>query len=152
MITVQLESFEDRLEELKVLLPLHWRELAINQDKVPLAPNFDFYIQYERGGQLIFMTLREDGALKGYFIGFITPGLHYSTCLTCKMDIFYIHPDSRGSALPGLKLFREVEQELKRRKVQQWYVGSKIKQDASALFRRLGFEPIEVYHSKYIGD
>lgn len=152
MITVQLESFEERLDELKALLPMHWEELAINRDKVPLAPNFDFYIQYERGGQFIFMTLRENGLLKGYFIGFITPGLHYSETLTCKMDIFYIHPECRGSALPGLKLFRAVEKELRRRGVQQWYVGSKISHDASPLFKRLGFEPIEVYHSKWIGE
>jgi N-acetylglutamate synthase-like GNAT family acetyltransferase len=151
MITVQLENLEERLGEIKALLPQHWEELAINRDKVPLSPNYDFYVQYERSGQLIFATLREDGHMMGYFIGFITPGLHYSQTLTCKMDIFYIHPSCRGSALPGLKLFRAVEKELKRRGVQQWYVGSKIKHDASALFKRLGFEPVEVYHSKYIG-
>lgn len=152
MITVQLESFQDRLEELKVLLPLHYQELAMDQDRVPLSPSYNTYIGRELDGQLIFMTLREKGALVGYFIGFISPGLHYTTCLDCKMDIFYVHPSIRGTALPGLKLFRAVEKELRRRGVQRWYVGSKMKADASALFKRLGFEPIEVYHSKWIGD
>lgn len=152
MITVQHECFEDTLEELKDLLPLHWRELAMDQDKVPLVPNFGIYFAHERAGQLIFTTLREDGVLNGYFIGFIMPGLHYSTCLDCKMDIFFIHPSARGSGLPGLKLFRAVEKELKRRGVKRWYVGAKLKADASPLFKRLGFEPIEIFHSKYIGD
>lgn len=152
MITFQLESFEDRLEELKVLLPLHYQELAMNQDKVPLSPSYQVYISNERIGQLIFMTMRENGKLMGYFIGFIMPGLHYNTCVDCKMDIFFIHPSVRGNGLPGLKLFRAVEKELKRRGVQRWIVGSKVKADASALFKRLGFEIIETFYSKWIGE
>jgi GNAT superfamily N-acetyltransferase len=149
---IQLESFEERLEELQTLLPLHYRELALNQDKVPLSPLYDIYIQRERLGQLIFMTMRQDSELVGYFIGFIAPGLHYSTCLTCTMDIFFIRPDIRGSGLPGLKLFRALEKELKQRGVHRWFVGSKAKADASALFERLDFEKVEVYYSKWIGD
>lgn len=152
MITVQLESFEERLEELRVLLPEHYKELAMDQDRVPLSPSYNTYIGQERDGHLIFMTLRENGIMMGYFIGFIDLGLHYNTCLSCKMDIFYVHPSIRGTGLPGLKLFRALEKELKRRGVQRWYVGSKIKAPADALFKRLGFEPIEIYHSKWIGD
>jgi GNAT superfamily N-acetyltransferase len=150
MITCHVESFEERLAELQVLLPLHYRELAMNQDKVPLSPIYAHYIDRERAGGLIFVTLRDAGALVGYFIGFIAPGLHYSTCLTCTMDIFYVHPDKRtGSA--GVRMFRFVETELKRRGVQRWFMGSKIKADASALFKRIGAAPVETYYSKWIG-
>jgi hypothetical protein len=45
-----------------------------------------------------------------------------------------------------------VENELKRRGVQRWFVGSKVKADASALFEFLDFERVEVYYSKWIGD
>jgi len=152
MITTQLESFEHQLAELKVLLPDHYKELAMDQDKVPLSPSYETYIDHERMGQLIFMTLRKDGVMMGYFIGFVSPGLHYNTCLSCKMDIFYIHKDIRGSSLPGLQLLRAVEVELKRRGVQRWYVGTKIKANIAPLFKRLGFEPIEIYHSKWIGE
>lgn len=151
MITVQLESLAERLEEIKVLLPLHYEELALNQDKVPLVPQYDIYLARERAGQLMMMTLREAGELVGYFIGFIAPGLHYSTCLTCTMDIFYVKKELRGSGLPGLKLFRAVEKECKRRGVQRMFMGSKVKADASALFERLGAEKVEVYYSKWIG-
>jgi GNAT superfamily N-acetyltransferase len=151
MITCHVESFEERLEELQALLPLHYRELALNQDKVPLSPRYDIYLARERMGELIFVTLREAGKLVGYFIGFIAPGLHYSTCLTCTMDIFYVHPERRtGSA--GVRLFRFVEAELKRRGVDRWFMGSKVAADASALFKRIGAEPVETYYSKWIGD
>jgi len=151
MITCHVESFEERLDELKALLPLHYRELALNQDKVPLSPIYSQYIDRERAGGLLFVTLRDAGQLVGYFIGFIAPGLHYSTCLTCTMDIFYVHPDKRtGSA--GVRMFRFVETELKRRGVQRWFMGSKIQADASALFKRIGAQPVETYYSKWIGE
>lgn len=152
MLTTQIESFAERLGELQELLPLHYQELALNQDKVPLSPQYDVYIDRERRGELIFVTMREAGALVGYFIGFIAPGLHYSTCLTCTMDIFYIHPDKRGAGLPGVRLFRAVEKELKRRGVQRWFVGSKCKAEASSLFEFLDFDRVEVYYSKWLGD
>jgi len=151
MITCHIESFEERLEELKVLLPLHYEELALNKDHVPLSPQYSIYIERERNGGLLFVTLRDAGELVGYFIGFIAPGLHYSTCLTCTMDIFYVRADKRvGSA--GVRMFRYVEAELKRRGVQRWFMGSKIHADASALFKRIGAAPVETYYSKWLGD
>lgn len=151
MRTVQLESFTDRLEELKTLLPLHYEELALNKDKVPLVPQYDIYLARDQRGELVFLTMRENGQLIGYFIGFVAPGLHYKTCLTCTMDIFYIHPDKRNGRA-GIMLFKAVEEELKRRGVMRWFVGSKVHKDASVLFERLGFNRVEVYYSKWIGE
>jgi len=151
MITFEIESFTDNLPELKTILPLHYEELALDKDKVPLSPQYDIYEAREALGELIFITAREKGELIGYFIGFISPGLHYSTCLTCTMDIFYIHPEHRGSDF-GFKLFDFVEKELKRRGVDRWFVGSKCHLDASWLFERLGFDRVEVTYSKYMGD
>jgi predicted GNAT superfamily acetyltransferase len=151
MITAHLESFEEGLEELKALLPLHYRELALNQDKVPLAPQYHVYIERERAGGLVFATLRDAGELVGYFIGFIAPGLHYSTCLTCTMDIFYVRQDRRSGRC-GVNLFRFVKAELVRRGVQRWFVGSKLHHDASALFKYLQFEPCETYYTMWLGD
>lgn len=151
MITAQVESFTERLEELKPLFPLHWEELALNRDRVPLDPQYDIYIAREQRGELLLVTLREAGAIVGYFIGFIAPGLHYRTCLTCTMDIFYVHPKHRGR-MGGARLFRAVKQELKRRGVQRWFVGSKCHADASRLFEALGFEKVEVYYSMMLED
>lgn len=151
MITCHIESFEQRLAELQQLLPLHYKELALNQEHVPLSPIYPAYIAREREGGLIFVTLRDAGELVGYFIGFVAPGLHYSTCLTCTMDIFYVRPDKRtGSA--GIRMFRFIEVELRRRGVKRWFMGSKIHADASALFKRIGATPVETYFSKWLGE
>lgn len=151
MITCHIESFEERLTELKALLPAHYEELALNKDQVPLDPRYEIYINKEKQGELLFVTLREAGEMVGYFIGFIGPGLHYKTCLTCTMDIFFVRKDKRGGRA-GIKLFKFVEEELKRRGVQRWFVGSKCHADASALFEYLDFDQVEIYYSKWLGE
>lgn len=151
MITFHVESFKESLPEFEYLLPQHYEELALNKDKVPLMPRWDVYFQRDEMGELIFVAARECGQIIGYFIGFISPGLHYQTCLTCQMDIFYIQKEYRKGRL-GIKLFKFVEQELKRRGCMRWFVGSKVHADASSLFKYLKFKPVEVYYSKWIGD
>ena len=150
MITCHIENFEQQLPELKVLLPGHYRELALNQDQVPLDPQYAVYIERERQGGLLFVTLRDAGELVGYYIGFIAPGLHYRTCLTCTTDIFYLRPDKRKGGA-GLRMFQFVESELRRRGVQRWFVGSKVHMDASYLFKLIDAEPVETYYSKWLG-
>lgn len=151
MLSVQLEKFTDVLPELQPMLPLHYEELALNQDKVPLSPQFDVYLQRDERGEVMFVTLRHEGNLVGYFIGFVAPGLHYSTCLTLTLDVFWLHPDHRGGR-GGWKLFRFVEQAAKARGVQRMYVGSKCHKDASWLFEKLGYEPCEIYYTHWLGD
>jgi GNAT superfamily N-acetyltransferase len=151
MLTCQVESLSERLEELKELLPRHYQELALNQDLVPLDPQYDLYLARDARGEVVFVAMRELGKLVGYFVGFVSPGLHYRTCLTCTMDLFWVAPEKRSQGLPGVRLFRAVERELKRRGVQRWFVGSKCRADASALFEFLDFERVEVYYSKWLG-
>ena len=121
-ITFQAESFEQTLPEFSYLLPQHWEELALQKDKVPLSPQFDIYFERERNNHLIFVTARDEGEIVGYFIGFIAQGLHYSTCKTCHLDIFYIRKDYRKGRM-GIRLFKFVEEELKKRGVQRWFVS-----------------------------
>ena len=87
MITAQIEPWPAFIHEAQPLLPLHWAELALNKDKVPLDPQYDIYTARDLAGQVLVVTLRQDGELVGYFIVFIAPGLNYKTCLTLTMDI-----------------------------------------------------------------
>lgn len=151
MLTAQVESFTETLEYLKPLFPQHYAELALNQDKVPLSPRYEAYLKADAAGEIIFVTLRERGEIAGYFIGFVAPGLHYSTCLTLQMDIFWVHPAHRGNR-GGFTLFKAVEREAKCRGVQRMFVGSKLHKDASFLFEMLGYAPCETFYTAWLGD
>jgi GNAT superfamily N-acetyltransferase len=151
MITFCAERLSDELENLKPFFPAHFAELALNQDKVPLDPQYGVYLERENRGEVLFVCARKEGEIVGYFVGFVAPGLHYQTCLTLTMDIFWVHPSVRGVGA-GLQLFKFVEQEAKNRGVQRMFVGSKLHKDASWLFQKLGYEEVERYYSTWLGD
>ena len=150
MITFHVEPLTERLDELKPLFPAHYAELALNKDKVPLDPQYEIYLERDRRGEVLFVAGREAGELIAYFVGFVAPGLHYKTCLTLTMDIFFVREDHRGNGA-GIRLFKMVEAEAKRRGVQRMFAGSKLHQDASWLFERLGYEECEKYYSVWLG-
>lgn len=151
MLTAQVESLAEHLDALKPFFPLHWEELALNQRQVPLDPNYDSYLARDAAGEIILVTLRKSGEIVGYFVGFIGPALHYQTCLTLTMDIFWVRPEHRGEG-GGFVLFKEVEREARRRGVQRMFVGSKCHKDASWLFQRLGYEEVERFYSCWMGE
>lgn len=151
MITCQVEPFPPFLAEVKPLFPEHWAELALYQEKVPLDPEYATYLERDRRGEVLAVTVREDAELVGYFVGFVAPGLHYRQTLTCTMDIFWILPSHRGAGA-GYHLFKTVEAECRRRGVKVLYAGSKLHRDASWLFEKLGYTEVERYFSAWLGD
>jgi GNAT superfamily N-acetyltransferase len=151
-LTAQSESYAACFPELKRVYPQHWQELAVTDD-IPLKPQYATYRRMDAQGQLLLVTLRDiDGTLAGYFLGFVLPELHYSTCLACLGDIFYVLPRYRGG-FAGLKLLRAVLREAKRLGVQRCHLTSKLRnaagddKDSGALLRRLGFTAVEVHYS-----
>lgn len=147
MLTAQVEPFAPFLEEVKPLLPRHYDELALDKDYVPLDPCYDEYHRLDALGRILTVTVRDQGLLVGYFVGFVGPALHYKTLLQLSLDIFWIAPEHRGQ-MGGLKLFKAVEREAKRRGVGRMFVGSKCHKDASRLFEALGYTEVERYFSK----
>jgi len=151
MMTFAVESLTENLEFLKPMFPLHWQELALNQDRVPLDPQYDIYLARDQRGEVMFIAGREAGEIMAYFVGFVAPGLHYKTCLTLTMDIFWVKPEYRGKSA-GIRLFKTVEAEARRRGVQRMFMGSKLHKDAGWLFEKLDYKPVETYYSKFLGE
>lgn len=160
MISTHVEQLVDILEELKPLFEPHWQELALNQDKVPLDPQYEVYLEREARGEVLCVTAREAGKVVAYFVGFIAPGLHYRTCLTLTMDIFWVAPEYRADDSLGLleqsmlatQLFETVKKEGLRRGVQRAFYGSKAHAAADELFEELGMIRTDVYYSAWWGS
>ena len=118
MLTAIVEKFNGDFSEIRQLLDIHYQELALNKDKVPLDPQWDLYENHEDSGRLVYVTLREEGELIGYVISIVAPGLHYKTCLTAHMDILFVRPDKRDIAAKGdLLLVDMIEKEMRSRGV-----------------------------------
>lgn len=150
MITFAIERFSDVYGELFPLLEKHYVEISTHKDHgVPLDPIVAAYRAREADGSLLMVIGRQAGEIIAYFVCFIAPGLHYASCLTCSPDIFFVRPDLRVGRT-GIRMFRFVEDELRRRGVKRWAVGSKVEHDASALFRYLDFQPVETTYEKWL--
>lgn len=150
MITFMVEQFSDSYGEALPLLEQHYAEISTHKDHgVALDPQIETYRAREADGTLMCVVGREAGQIIAYFACFIAPGLHYRTCLTCSPDIFYVAPEHRHGRA-GIRMFKFVEAELRRRGVKRWSVGSKIQHDASGLFRYLDFEMVETTYEKWL--
>ena len=150
MLTFAIERFSDVYGELLPLLHEHYEEISTHKDhSVPLDPMVEVYKAREAEGSLVMVIGREAGGIVAYFVCFVAPGLHYRTCLTCSPDIFFVRPDRRNGRV-GLRMFKFLEAELRRRGVKRWAVGSKVEHDASALFRFMDFEPVETTYEKWL--
>lgn len=157
--SVCVERLQDNLEELKPLFPAHYEELALNQDKVPLDPQYELYLAREERGEVLCVVARDKGKIAAYFVGFVAPGMHYRTCLTLTMDIFRVAPEYRATDsleaveqhMLCMELFEEVRREGKRRGVQRCFYGEKLSQEARALFEALGMVEVERYWSEWWG-
>lgn len=105
------ETFDELVEDIKPLLPLHWEELALHKDTVPLDPDFDFYKSAANAGVLKFFTgRREDNReLIAYAIYAIRPRHpHYQTTSWAISDIVFVHPNHRNLGI-GNGLFDFIE-------------------------------------------
>jgi hypothetical protein len=145
-----VETLAECWDEGQALLRLHWREVAIDQDLIPLDVDFEIYQLIEHRGELQLVTMRDDqGNLCGYHVAFIRPHMRYRTSLTGFFDVFFIHPEHR-KGLAAWRLFKFVEAECARRGVQRMYATCKLSLDLSALFIRLGWTEIERVFTKLV--
>jgi GNAT superfamily N-acetyltransferase len=148
--TFAVERFSNVYEELKPLLARHYAEISLHAARgFELKPQEHVYRAREAAGELLMMIGRERGRIVAYLVAFVAPGLHYADCLTAIGDIFYVDPDCRNARV-GLQLLRATENELRRRRVALWFTGEKLKFPAAPLFRRVGMEPVEVTHAKWL--
>lgn len=152
MLVAAVESITDCVEEMKALIPSHYEEISEHKLRgIPLDPQYETYLARDAGGQIIFVALRDAGKLVGYHVSFVTPGLHYQTCLTAIGDIYFVYPDERGRR-GGVLLFREWERECRRRGVRLMTAGIKVRhaKDARRLVELMGFMEAEIMFWKFL--
>jgi GNAT superfamily N-acetyltransferase len=152
LITFQIETWAQFYPDAKQIMPAHWRELAMDQDKIQLALDEPKYADMDRNGILHILAVRDDGHLVGYYLAFIFPHFHYSQAgLMAFTDIYYVKPEYRVGPI-GARLFIEAEKTLKARGVTKAYNSCKIHQNHSRLFEHLGWVPTDICFTKWLGD
>ena len=150
MLTASVEPFTANVAELRELLGGHWEKLALDKDKVPLEPQWEYYFAKEDAGELSFVVLRDRGRMVGYWITFIAPAVHYKTCLTATMDIWNVLPDYE-TPRAVITLTKAMYADLEQRGVDRSFLGEKLHRPCGKIYKALGYEPVDTYYSKWIG-
>lgn len=153
MTVIRSESFTEIYGELLPLFELHWADLGVYKDKMPLAPRVAAYAYLESIGELLTLTARQDGELVGYFNIRIGPRLHYERTIEALTDLPYVHPKIRGRGV-GVRLFLAAQEEIKSRNVDIWLASSKLvgplHKSMDRVLTWLGMTPTDVQYSKWM--
>lgn len=137
-ISYQEESFTLLIPELKFFEPLHWAELGVTKDDVPVDMGWHRYVQLEKEGKVHVATVRDSGRLIGYHITFVGPHYHYHSTLHGMVDLYYILPEYRKNKV-GVGLFKFAEAALKKLGVVRIITGTKVHLPNDKLFASLGY-------------
>lgn len=151
MVTFQQERWRDFYRDAAPeLFVKHWKDLALDQDKVALSVDNAKYEQMDDLGILHIVTARRGGRLIGYFLAFLMVHPHYCEAgLMAVADVYYLLPEERKGS-PGVQLFAEVERSLKDRGVVKAYLSCKIHQDHTKLFTAMGWTPTDYTFTKHL--
>lgn len=147
----QQEFLSTVQKDIKPLLDKHWSEIALNQDKIKLNPDWGVYNQLEQAGKLKIFTARDDGKLVGYFVVIVDRHIHYKDHLFANNDILFVDKKYR-KGFTGIKLVKFAEKCLKEDGVSVLTINTKVHQPFDKMLTFLKFNKIERIYSKYIGQ
>ena len=138
--------------DILVLIDLHYKEIALNQSKVKLNPDWDVYRALENEGKLRIFTARDNDTLVGYFVVVVGVNMHYKDHTFACNDIIYLHKDYR-KGFAGIKLIKFAKKCLTEDGVSVLTINTKVHQPFDRVLERLGFNLIERVYSSYLqGD
>jgi hypothetical protein len=150
-IHYQVERWNDIQPELEPFAVLHWQEIALDHNVVPLDMDWDKYKDLDDKEVLHVVTARNEEGIVGYHISIICGHLHYKSTLHALVDLYYLAPLFR-TGRTGLKLFQFTENSLKALGVKKIVTGTKVHFNHGRLFEHMGYTNTEVIYTKLIKE
>jgi hypothetical protein len=141
-LTFLPESIVTMRSEVGALFDLHWQEIAENKEALQVDVKWSTYETLERVGKLVAIAARRGSILVGYFIAVVDSHPHYQRVIFANEDIHFLHRDYR-IGLNGKKLIEAAMAEARKRGAEFMTGREKIAHPHSALWKRLGFRPID---------
>lgn len=150
MLTFSSENWASFSKDAISIFPIHWEELALDREKIPIGMDLGKYADLERNGVLNVVAVRDDGKLIGYHMALIVTHPHYKDAgLMATTDMFYILPEHRKAGV-GAKLIMAAESSLRERGVVKAFIGTKLHQSHEKLLEALGWKPTDMVFSKLL--
>jgi GNAT superfamily N-acetyltransferase len=145
-VTFQRERLAPILREILPLIRKDWEENGIDHKAVPLAIDYDRYLQYDLVGILQIVTARSNGALVGYIFAYVNPHIDHVGLGWAHLTWYWLYPEYRGGGI-GHAMVEAMLSFLKRGGVQV-VEGSEKVGARHGLFEKLGFTPVDTVYRK----
>jgi GNAT superfamily N-acetyltransferase len=153
MFEIKQESFIKNRPHLEILFEFHYKEVSRHfKQNIPLDPDWERYEEFENNNALVFLALRFNGYLVGYFNGVVNRSLHYKRCTQLTTDLIYVHRPFRGRMLDnrtGADLLIEKAKEIaKMRECSAFDCNFKFARSThmKRLLERHDFEPFDAHY------
>ena len=148
--TFQVEPWADVEDSIRALTSIHWQEIAIDKEHIPLNINWELYRIRAADGSLHVTTVRCHNAVVGYYVSFIGPHPHYGPEPWGFLDAFYIVKGHRN-ANAGLRLFETMEDDMKRLGVKALISSTKKHHNVGPLFEFRAWQQVGYQYMKRLG-
>jgi GNAT superfamily N-acetyltransferase len=151
MLTFERETWADLWRDGQEIFKVHYDELALHKEAMPMGLDNDAYADLERKGYLLVVAGRRDGALIGYLVAIVLAHHPHNRDAgkVATTDMFYIMPsERRGGA--GVRLLRAAEQALRELGVVKASISTKVHHESGPLLEALGWEKTDIVRQKLL--
>lgn len=150
-ITYQQELYTDVEDEITALTVRHYKEIAVNKEKIKLNPDLNVYRNGCESGLFKFFTIRDDDKLAGYFVVAVHPHPHYKDHIFAVNDVIFIEKELRDKGF-GQGLISFAEEKLKDLGVSVLCINTKVHQPFDKLCEQMDYTLTDRVYTKYIKD
>ena len=108
MLEFAVETWADLERDGQDIFKVHYDELALHKEQMPMGLDGTIYLELERLQRLLVITARKEGVLVGYYMAIIIPKHPHNKDAgpVSTTDFFYILPKHRrGGAGAKLLIF-----------------------------------------------
>lgn len=151
MIRFQSEDVHSFLRDGEKIFPLHFKELALNQEKIPLDMDFALYRDLYRKQLLHIVTARTEKEMVGYHLAIVVTHHPHNASAGpyATTDMFYILPEHRKGGT-GAKLLIAAEVALTKLGVKRMAISTKLHSSQQKLFEALGWTATDLVFHKVV--
>ena len=147
MIVVQSETLEQAWTDLVPLIFAYWKEAETHRHYQGIELRRDRYDEYERAGMLHCVTVRDDGRLVGYALGYVSVSMR-SQVKIWGDDMFYIQPAYRSRALA---LIQFIEEYCRCHGIAEIILNGLTSGTTPQVLEYIDYTPVSVQYSKRLG-
>ena len=140
------------LNDAAELLHAHWKELAVNQDKVFLKPDVNKYVLLQENGMLHNLVAYDNNKVIGYSVIIIQPHIHYVDTIFAAVDVIYVDKKYRNNNI-GARLLIATERLAKEKGVH--VITHHAKPNVPMIVKplqKMGYTLYEQMYGKYVGE